>query len=66
MVGYEKLLFSELVDLNWELEKGEQYSSLVRKCILERFLKVKEMLEKEMGRGEFDKFMNLGKEMFKS
>ena len=63
MTNYERHLFSELVDVNWEINKGG-HNSIVKMALISRYSQIVAQLEDSMGVTEWKKFMAMGKEMF--
>lgn len=63
MTGYQQQLFSDLVNLNWELNNGN-YPAVVKDAIVEQYWKLKEELMNDMGAAEFREYMRMGREMF--
>ena len=65
MTNYERHLFSELVDVNWEINKSE-HNSIVKMALISRYSQIVAQLEDSMGVAEWRNFMEMGKEMYAS
>lgn len=63
MTQYESNLFSELLDVNYELETGE-HNSVVMASLLNRYSQIVEQLEESMGKSNWRNFIGKGKQMF--
>ena len=63
MTAYQQQLFSDLVNLNWEMDHGD-YPSVVKFALVEQYWKVKRDLMDDMGEAEFKEYMRMGREMF--
>ena len=63
MTNYEQHLFSELLDVNYELETGE-HNSVVIVALLNRYSQIVAQLEDSMGEDEWKSFVGKGKQMF--
>jgi hypothetical protein len=63
MTGYQHQLFSDLVNLNWEIDHGN-YPSVVKFALVEQYWKVRGELIDDMGREEYERFIATGREMF--
>ncbi len=63
MTNYEQHLFSELLDVNYELETGE-HNSVVIVALLNRYSQIVAQLEDSMGEDEWKSFVGMGKKMF--
>ena len=63
MTNYEQHLFSELLDVNYELETGD-HNSVVRVALLNRYTQIVASLEDSMGEDKWKTFVNMGKQMF--
>ena len=63
MTQYESNLFSELLDVNYELETGE-HNSVVMTSLLNRYSQIVEQLEESMGKSNWRNFIDKGKQMF--
>lgn len=63
MTDYQRQLFSNLVSLNWEIDKGD-YNKTVKNALVEQYWKVKEELMGDMGRDEYNNYVNGMKQMF--
>ena len=56
-------LFSRLLDINWDLSKGN-FNSDDRKKLKAEYRQLENALIEEMGYEEFENFVNAGKKMF--
>jgi hypothetical protein len=63
LTAYQRQLFSDLVSLNWEIDNGG-YNQTVQNALVEQYWKVKEELMSDMGREEYDRYINGMREMF--
>jgi hypothetical protein len=63
LTAYQHQLFSDLINLNWEIDKGD-YNKTVKNALVEQYWKVKEELMSDMGREEYDRYINGMREMF--
>jgi hypothetical protein len=63
MTDYQRQLFSNLVSLNWEIDKGN-YNKTVKDALVEQYWKVKEELMSDMGRDEYNNYVNGMRQMF--
>jgi hypothetical protein len=63
MTDYQRQLFSNLVSLNWEIDKGD-YNKTVKNALVEQYWKVKEELMGDMGRDEYNNYVNGMRQMF--
>jgi len=63
MTDYQRQLFSNLVSLNWEIDKGD-YNKTVKDALVEQYWKVKEELMGDMGRDEYNNYVNGMRQMF--
>jgi hypothetical protein len=63
LTGYQHQLFSDLVNLNWEIDKGD-YNQVVKNALVEQYWKVKEELMGDMGRDEYNNYVNGMRQMF--
>ena len=63
MTNYEQNLFSELLDVNYELETGK-HNSVVTVALLNRYSQIVASLEDSMGEDEWKNFVGKGKQMF--
>jgi hypothetical protein len=63
LTAYQRQLFSDLVSLNWEIDNSD-YNKTVKNALVEQYWKVKEELMSDMGREEYDRYINGMREMF--
>jgi hypothetical protein len=63
LTGYQHQLFSTMISLNWEIDKGE-YNQTVKNALVEQYWKVKEELMDDMGRDEYENYINGMRQMF--
>ena len=63
LTGYQHQLFSTMISLNWEIDKGE-YNQTVKNALVEQYWKVKEELMEDMGRDEYNNYINGMRQMF--
>jgi hypothetical protein len=63
LTAYQRQLFSDLVNLNWEIDHGN-YPSIVTNALVEQYWKIKEELMDDMGRDEYNNYVNGMKQMF--
>ena len=63
LTAYQHQLFSDLVNLNWEIDKGD-YNQVVKNALVEQYWKVKEELMGDMGRNEYNNYVNGMRQMF--
>lgn len=63
LTGYQHQLFSTMISLNWEIDKGE-YNQTVKNALVEQYWKVKEELMDDMGRDEYNNYVNGMRQMF--
>jgi hypothetical protein len=63
LTGYQHQLFSTMISLNWEIDKGE-YNQTVKNALVEQYWKVKEELMGDMGRDEYNNYVNGMRQMF--
>jgi hypothetical protein len=63
LTAYQRQLFSDLVSLNWEIDNSD-YNKTVKNALVEQYWKVKEELMDDMGREEYDRYINGMREMF--
>jgi hypothetical protein len=52
-----------MISLNWEIDKGE-YNQTVKNALVEQYWKVKEELMDDMGRDEYENYINGMRQMF--
>lgn len=63
LTAYQRQLFNDLINLNWEIDHGG-YNQTVQNALVEQYWKVKEELMSDMGREEYDRYINGMREMF--
>ena len=63
LTGYQHQLFSTMISLNWEIDKDE-YNQTVKNALVEQYWKVKEELMDDMGRDEYNNYVNGMRQMF--
>ena len=63
MTTYEMHLFSELLDVNYEINNGG-HNSLVRSALLSRYSQLVAQLEASIGEAEWKNLMASGRRMF--
>jgi hypothetical protein len=63
LTGYQHQLFSTMISLNWEINQGE-YNQTVQNALVEQYWKVKDELMDDMGRDEYNNYVNGMKQMF--
>lgn len=63
LTGYQHQLFSTMISLNWEIDKGE-YNQTVKNALVEQYWKVKEELMDDMGKDEYENYINGMRQMF--
>ena len=61
--GYQQQLLSTMVNLNWEIDHGG-YNQTVKNALIEQYWKVRDELIDDMGREEYDKYINGMRQMF--
>ena len=64
MTNFQRHLFNEILDLNWELEVGD-YNEIVTKALRYRMQELERELEEDMGVEEWKNFKEQGRRMFK-
>ena len=62
LTGYQRQLFSELVNLNWET--NQEYPQTVKTALINEYWRVRKELEDDMGRDEYDRYINGMRQMF--
>ena len=62
LTGYQSQLFSELISLNWEMDKP--YPKAVKTALINEYWRVKKELEDDMGKGNYNQYINGMKQMF--
>jgi hypothetical protein len=63
LTGYQHQLFSTMISLNWEIDKGE-YNQTVKNALVEQYWKVRDELMEDMGRDEYNNYINGMRQMF--
>jgi len=63
LTGYQHQLFSTMISLNWEIDKGE-YNQTVKNALVEQYWKVRDELIDDMGRDEYNNYVNGMRQMF--
>ena len=63
MTEKQQKMFSEILDLNWDMNKAE--TAVEQYDLALKLYKKKKELEDDMGAKAYKKFMNTGTEMFK-
>jgi len=63
LTGYQHQLFSTMISLNWEIDKGE-YNQTVKNALVEQYWKVRDELMEDMGRDEYENYVNGMRQMF--
>lgn len=63
MTTYEQKLFTDLLDVNWMIEKNKSNKELV-KFLNIAYDSIRNELRESMGNGKYDTFIRAGKEMF--
>ena len=61
--GYQQQLLSTMVNLNWEIDYGG-YNQTVKNALIEQYWKVRDELIDDMGREEYDEYINGMRQMF--
>jgi hypothetical protein len=62
LTGYQRQLFSELVNLNWET--NQEYPQTVKTALLNEYWRVRKELEDDMGKDEYNRYINGMRQMF--
>ena len=62
LTGYQRQLFSELVNLNWET--NQKYPQTVKTALLNEYWRVRKELEDDMGRDNYNQYINGMRQMF--
>ena len=62
LTGYQRQLFSELVNLNWET--NQEYPQTVKTALINEYWRVRKELEDDMGRDNYNQYINGMKQMF--
>jgi hypothetical protein len=65
MTDYQRHLFSEMLDINWELNLGI-HNEVVTRALHYRMNQLEEKMGEDMGEQEWRDWKNRGREMFKS
>jgi hypothetical protein len=63
MTDYQRQLFSEMLDLNYELSVGD-FSLPVKQAIAYYLVELNKEMEEDMGKEEWKKFKENGRRMF--
>ena len=63
MTDYQRKLFSEILDLNWELNLGI-HNEVVTRALHYRMNEVEELLGEDMGEDAWRDFKDKGRRMF--
>jgi hypothetical protein len=63
LTGYQHQLFSTMISLNWEIDHGG-YNKTVQNALVEQYWKVKDELMDDMGRDEYENYVNGMRQMF--
>ena len=62
LTDYQRQLFSELVNLNWETDQN--YPQTVKTALLNEYWRVRKELEDDMGRDNYNQYINGMRQMF--
>jgi hypothetical protein len=62
LTGYQRQLFSELVNLNWET--NQEYPQTVKTALINEYWRVRKELEDDMGKEEYNRYINGMRQMF--
>jgi len=65
MTNYQRELFNEMLDVNWELNVST-HNTVVVKALHYRMNQLEELMGEHMGEQEWRDWKNKGREMFKS
>jgi len=65
MTNYQRELFNEMLDVNWELNVST-HNAVVVKALNYRMNQLEELMGEHMGEKEWQDWKNKGREMFKS
>jgi hypothetical protein len=65
MTNYQRELFNEMLDVNWELNVST-HNPVVVKALHYRMNQLEELMGDHMGEKEWQDWKNRGREMFKS
>jgi hypothetical protein len=63
LTDYQRELFSKLIALNWEIDNGD-YNVIVKDALVEQYWKVKEDLVSDMGKQEYENYVNGMRQLF--
>lgn len=63
MTNYESFLFSELLDVNYEISTGD-HKPVVKLALIKRYSEIVAQLEDSMGAAEWKNFLAMGRGMF--
>jgi hypothetical protein len=63
LTAYQHQLFSDLINFNWEIDKGD-YNQTFKNALVEQYWKVKEELMSDMGRDEYENYINGMRQIF--
>jgi hypothetical protein len=65
LTGYQHQLFNDLVSLNWEINQcNSGYNETVMNALITQYWKVKDELMSDMGREEYENYINGMRQMF--
>ena len=59
-------ILRELIDVNYEIETNHTIPYQTKLMMLHKYVELKNALIQEMGREEYDKFMENGRKMFQT
>lgn len=62
LTDYQRQLFSNMVDLNWEA--AQNYPQIVKTAIISEYWRVREELMNDMGGDEYYKYVDGMRQMF--
>ena len=62
LTDYQRQLFSELVNLNWET--NQEYPQTVKTALINEYWRVRKELEDDMGKDKYNNYINGMKQMF--
>ena len=62
MTNYQRQLFSELIDLNWEAD--QDYPQIVKNALINEYFRVEDNLKELMGREEYRAYVEGMRQMF--
>jgi len=63
MTNYESFLFSDLLDVNYEISTGD-HKPVVKLALIKRYSEIVAQLEDSMGGAEWRNFISTGRQMF--